>query len=263
MQNKLKNFVMWFSTPLILIKYGSATIMVALNIWLFSGIANILQGTLSLSYNETFVVTLAGSLVLLMIAGVEKGYAESGGKMTEIEAKRVRIMWIVGLGLYGLASIYALYGSYEVITNNNGSYSYNSFDWFGIVVPVTITKTLTWTSVSFTFLKALFAGGIDYIAGTLIEKDVSKFFNDDKVSANQGINDKKDMELKRKFDELYSTVEHLTINSENDYNTVNGKVGNLQSYPNQFIDNAMKVESLNKIKALKDKLKSWRDENPK
>jgi hypothetical protein len=263
MQDKLKNAILWFSLPLFLIKSGAATILVILNIWLGMGLAGILQGTMDFDYNETFVVTLAGSLILLMIPGMQKGYAESQGKTNDIEKFKVRVAFAIGVGLYLFASLYALYGAYNVIEANAGKYTYMSFDWFGLIKPYEITKTLNYASLSFTLGKVMFAGGVDYIAGSLIEKDTAKWFNDEKTSANQAVNDKKDMELKRKFDEIYNPLEYTDINNETDFNNIQGKVGNLQSYPNQFFNEGFKQEALNKIKTLKEKLKTYRDANPK
>lgn len=245
----LDKIILIASTPLILIRYTAATILVGLNIWLFSGVASILEGTLNMPYNQTIVVTLTGSIILLMIAGVEKGYAESGGKMTEIESKRIRIMWILGLGFYAGALLYAVYGAFDVIENNKGIYYYYTFDWWGLATPKKIENVLTYTSLSFTVFKAFGAGGVDYIAGVLIDKEVSRYFNDDvktKTTDDKGLGG-----LLADYTQLYNNVKNLPEPvGETPIKQYTDKLSRLKQLKNQIknIDNLKGKELEKQIK---------------
>jgi len=175
--SKIDNIIEFATSPLVIIRRAGATIFVILNIWLFSGVARILEGVMNLDFSETFAVTLSASLVLLSIAGTEKAYAASDGKMTEIEKTRIIIMWLTGIGLYLWSTGYAVYGAIDVIENKQGRYSYSTFDWFGLITPTVVNKVINYTSLTFTLGKVAFSIALDYIAGTLIDKEVAAVTN--------------------------------------------------------------------------------------
>ncbi len=118
------------NTPLLVLKLAGGSILILLNIWLFSGVASILSATMGFSFLDTLSLTVTGTIVLVMIAGVEKGYTTSGNEFTKTEKFNIRIMWFVGLACYFIAILFSFIGVWQTIRDNGGLYSYYSFDWF-------------------------------------------------------------------------------------------------------------------------------------
>lgn len=236
--------------PLLLFRFAGGSILFGLNIWLFSGVATILAGTMGLSFLETSSLTITGAIILVMISGVKKSFTTSGGTYTADEKFKIKMMWGVGLACYGIALAYSSIGVYKTITYFGGIYTYTTFDWFGFVKIQTLQNKITWMSYSFTLCKAILAGGVDFIAGILIQNDVDRLLNSVNSSAAPSTNP-----LRVSFDKTLSNLQALRLSTRAEINTAKTYIQELRQSKNQLRGTLSNGE----IRDLEDLIKNQSD----
>lgn len=170
----LRNISIFANLPLLLLRFAGSSILLMLNIWLFSGIGEIIAGTMGITIWQTTSLTMTGAIVLIMIPGVEQKFTVSGGTLSPQNKFRRSLMWGVGIFCYGTAILYSMIGAYKCLNYTNGIYIYITVDWFGLIASQKIECKLTAISYSFTLIKAIPAIAVDYIAGILVEEDLNK-----------------------------------------------------------------------------------------
>lgn len=249
------------NTPLLVLKLAGGSILILLNIWLFSGVASILSATMGFSFLDTLSLTVTGTIVLVMIAGIEKGYKTSGNEFTKTEKFNIRIMWFVGLACYFISILFSFIGVWQTIRGNGGLYTYYSFDWFGLVKSIKIEKTITWTSFIFILFKSMLAGFVDYIAGILIQDDIDRIMNptvkQQENNGNKGLGG-----LEKRFEDKIKDFDKISFNSRNDINKAQNLIDEMRRVKNQVkgIDPLRSKEMEKKIEQLDKELTNRKNE---
>lgn len=271
------------ASPFIFLVYLPSVILIGFNVIFTSTVISLLIQTLDLASVIGKMVRglmYLSTTLLIMKPLLEMLFTASNSELTTIEKKWLNLFDRLAMGILIFVALLFLGCWLGFIGKGNimvdvciPKPNLNSFE---SIIDIFYTLEVKDSSRAISFIEGVIIFiclGVIYFtdsaAGICLVTVKDILFPDLLSKANQSphqaINDKKETEIINKFNDIYKTIEHYSIQSENDYNTVNGKLGNLKQYPHQVTSSSVREDMLSKVESIKKKLSDYKrkEEAPK
>jgi hypothetical protein len=201
----VKSIKLAVNLPFLIVYFGGSLLFIAMNFWLNYNLTSTICGVFGWKSTKLLSITVGATILLIFIPLAEKGF-KADGNYSDDEKKKIRMMWLFVIALYGtivgflfwaIAKSQTANGETELLINGQKI----------VLQPWDIVLTLINIPFSIMF---------DYFAGYFLINNISFAFDDGKPSAEL-VNSVKSsdgvLSNKREFKEI---ITHMEIGETND-----------------------------------------------